>query len=314
MTRDYEGEREGGGPGENTPGEGFRRAGSDSDAGDRADDMRDEATSRPEGTRDDVADRAEREDISGRGEEDVGGRSQDRGGGGVREEAGVAAGAGAAAAATREGGAPGGTEGRPAARSSGLYNLEHMLAWLMAIGAIVLAALGALASFDIVDFRDEAGIAGEAADASAISNFQDGVLLLLPAIAAALLAMTWHNTEHHRAVRSPEQPGLWSVEHWLAYLGAAATIAFGVLSVLIGFDVFDSDNTWRDGATWGLLSIFSGVLTYTLHHVEHHAFVVGAEGAEVRRMLEERMGGRDIPGAEPGRAPESAAGRITGRR
>jgi hypothetical protein len=89
---------------------------------------------------------------------------------------------------------------------------------------------------------------------------------------------------------------------------------FGVLSILIGFDVFDSDNTWRDGATWGLLSIFSGVLKYTLHHVEHHAFVVGAEGAEVRRMLEERMGGTDIPRDGTGRAPASAAGRITGRR
>jgi hypothetical protein len=312
MTRDYGGEREG--PENNAPGEGFRRAGSDSGAGDRADAMRDEATSRPEGTRDDVADRAEREDTSGRGDEDTGGRGQDRVGGGVRERAGVATGGGAAAAATREAGAPGGTEGRPAARSSGLYKVEHMLAWLMAVGAIVLAVLGALASFDIVDFRDEAGIAGEAADAAAISNFQDGVLFLLPAIAAALLAMTWHNTEHHRAVRSPEQPGLWSVEHWLAYLGAAATIVFGVLSILIGFDVFDSDNTWRDGATWGLLSIFSGVLTYTLHHVEHHAFVVGAEGAEVRRMLEERMGGTEVAAGEAGRAPVSAAGRITGRR
>jgi hypothetical protein len=170
MTRDYEGEREGGGPGGNAPGEGFRRAGSDRDAGDCADDMRDETTSRPEGARDDVADRAEREDVSGRGQEDTGARRQDQGGEGMGQGTGVGAGAGAAAAATRGGGAPGATEGRPAARSSGLYNLEHMLAWLMAVCAIVLAVLGALASFDIIDFRDEAGIAGEAADAAAISN------------------------------------------------------------------------------------------------------------------------------------------------
>jgi hypothetical protein len=173
----------------------------------------------------------------------------------------------------------------------GMYRSEHYLAWLMAAGAIVLALIGALVAFDIMSIRtidlQDTGVTGTDATGNAIANFQDGVLLILPAIALGFLAMTLHTPEHHLQADSRKE-GLWNAEHSLAYLGVLTTLAFVVLGILIGFDVFDNGNTYRDGVIWGLLAITSGALTATLHSVRHHAPAYDAD--DIRVIVEERVG------------------------
>jgi len=188
------------------------------------------------------------------------------------------------------------------------YAPEHWLAWLFAAGAIALAVLGVLQGFDVIDFRSEGGLGVQAGDGEAAQNFQDGALLLIPAIISSLLALTLHQTEHHRVSMGREgrtsargmegrdlgvsrgEAALWSLEHGLAYIGGLATVVWGVLTVLVGFDVFDNGNDWRDGLTWGLLGIVSGLLTHTLHSVSHHMPAMAAEEAEIRMIVEERVG------------------------
>jgi len=189
------------------------------------------------------------------------------------------------------------------------YAPEHWLAWLFAAGAIALATLGVLQGFDVIDFRSGEGLGVQAGDGGAAQNFQDGALLLVPAIISSLLALTLHQVEHHRVsmnreeraggVRGAEgreygvsrgEAALWNLEHGLAYIGGLATVVWGALTILVGFDVFDNGNDWRDGLTWGILGIVSGLLTHTLHSVSHHMPAVAAEEAEIRMIVEERVG------------------------
>ena len=59
-------------------------------------------------------------------------------------------------------------------------------------------------------------------------------------------------------------------EHMAAYAAAVASALFAVLGILVGFDVFDGDNTFYDGLTWHLLSLLCAILAFGLHGIEHH--------------------------------------------
>jgi hypothetical protein len=160
--------------------------------------------------------------------------------------------------------------------SEGAANGEHWFAWLLALSAIVLAAIGLLVGFGIIGGGDANTVTGGVADttSNATANWQEGLLWLLPAIAMGLLAHAFHNTEHHRSnLRSTdEQSGLFNAEHSLAYVMALATIAAAALGLLVGFDVFDNGNIPQDGFLWETAAITGGVLTATLHTVRHHQY------------------------------------------
>jgi hypothetical protein len=183
-----------------------------------------------------------------------------------------------------------------------MYNTEHSLAWLMALGAITLAVIGALISFDVFSIG---GVGTEEGESAAARNFQEAAIWLLPAIGAALLAFTLHATQHHRGLGTRMDPrdmqsgardipqrdvnrgnqALWGTEHAMAYLAALAAIVLGAMTVLVGYDVFNNNNTWRDGVTWGLLAITIGVLAATLHQVGHHV----PEEDEIRILVEQHV-------------------------
>ena len=224
-------------------------------------------------------------------------------------------------------------------QKEGMYKTEHLLAWLFAIGAIILAVIGALAAFDVITLRTvtiaETPLV-EVEGESGTTHFRDGLLLILPAIALGILAWTMHSSEHHVAMTSggsqaiaggrsaagnaarsgggmagqaqsvadrgmdasgyaadTVQPksgsGTGTMEHALSYLGLIITIALGVIAVLVGFNVFDDGYSWRDGIIWAFLAIFSGVVTATLHSVQHHAMPV-YDVDDIRVMVEERVG------------------------
>ena len=211
-------------------------------------------------------------------------------------------------------------------QKEGMYKTEHLLAWLFAIGSIILAVIGALAAFDVISLRTVTiaetplvEIEGE----SGTTHFRDGLLLILPAIALGILAWTMHSSEHHVAMtsggsqamaggRTPagnmagqarsaadrgmeadtqakSGSGTATMEHSLSYLGLLITIALGVIAVLVGFNVFDDGYSWRDGIIWAFLAIFAGVITATLHSVQHHAMPV-YDVDDIRVMVEERVG------------------------
>ena len=207
-----------------------------------------------------------------------------------------------------------------------MYKTEHLLAWLFAGGAIILALIGALVAFDVISLRTvtiaETPLV-EVQGESGTTHFRDGLLLILPAIALGILAWTMHSSEHHVAMtsggsqamaggRTPaenmagqarpaadrgmdadtqakSESGAATMEHALSYLGLVVTIALGVIAVLVGFNVFDDGYSWRDGIIWAFLAIFSGVVTATLHSVQHHAMPV-YDVDDIRVMVEERVG------------------------
>jgi hypothetical protein len=187
------------------------------------------------------------------------------------------------------------------------FHIEHWLAWFMALGAVVLGLIGALVAFGVVSARTQE-IATDPLAApigETVANFQDGMLFILPAIAAAFLALTLHMTDHHNRVAAVRERAVYNIEHAGAYLFAGIAILFGVLAILIGFDVFNRGNVVYDGYIWGFLAIGAGIITTTLHAVGHHQ--VAADEAYITRIVEERVGGaRAAPGPvarEPGTEP-----------
>ena len=206
------------------------------------------------------------------------------------------------------------------------YRSEHSLAWLMAALAILLGVIGALEAFGIIDIGDSILAGGQAATDDNAASFRDGLLFLIPGIISAFLAFTLHRTEHHvagidrpaidrpgmmtgepdtrRDVRSVnrEESALWNGEHAAAYLAVLAATLFGVLTLLVGFNVLSDDYTFYDGMTWGLLGLLTSFLAGTLHSVSHHQ--PAYDWDEVRIILEQRAstGGMNMPGrTEPGR-------------
>lgn len=181
------------------------------------------------------------------------------------------------------------------------YHIEHWLAWFMALGAIVLGVIGALVAFGVFDVRT-LEVAGDplATPGDTVLNFQDGMLFMLPAIAAAFLALTLHMTEHHNRVVASRETALFNGEHAGAYLMALVTIVLGALTILIGFDVFNRGNAVFDGYVWGLLAVGSGILTTTLHAVGHHQ--LAADEEYITRIVEQRVAGMGRAGTAPGTA------------
>ena len=183
-------------------------------------------------------------------------------------------------------------------RSEAMYRSEHSLSWLMAAGSIVLGIVGSLVAFGVISLRDAAAASAEA---EAARNFQDGLMIILPGIAAAFLALTLHTTDHHlRGAGQAE--GMLAAEHGLAYLTAVVTVGLAIIGVLVGFGAFDNANGFRDGAVWQLLAIQSGILAATLHAVRHH--VAEYDVDDIRVIVEERvrsaMGRPDRTAAERG--------------
>lgn len=172
------------------------------------------------------------------------------------------------------------------------YQAEHMMAWLMALVAIGLGVIGVLRGFEMIGTETTAAAGDAAAATGAFTipvHVADGMLWLLPAISAGLLALTLHRSDHHlsrhAATMGDAHEGMWKTEHLLAYLFALITIGLGALALLVGFDVFDRGNTQADGFIWAVSSIGSGVLTSTLHSVRNHQMATDEDYiiAEVER-------------------------------
>lgn len=188
---------------------------------------------------------------------------------------------------------------------SGVYAAEHSLAWVVALGALVLVAIGLLVGFGVIGGDTE--IAGTGTDVTGATeditgttdlvNWQEGMLWIVPAISLGILAFTLHDTDHHRARRRSQVSGqadkagaMFGTEHGLAYLMALAAIAAGTLGILVGFDVFDNANTFEDGMLWSFASLVPAALAATLHNVRHHQ--VAPDEDVIVRMIEERTGPR----------------------
>ena len=165
---------------------------------------------------------------------------------------------------------------------NGAYAFEHTLGWLMAITALALAGVGLLVGFGVIGGSEQGINIDDAAGAGAAgaSDWMQGALWLLPAIAAALLSRALHAADHHDAYRDSTANAGYSIEHAGAYLAALVTIAAAALAPLVGFDVFDNGNVAEDGILWGVASIVPAVVTGTLHTVRHHQSVVVREREE----------------------------------
>jgi hypothetical protein len=187
-----------------------------------------------------------------------------------------------------------------------VYHVEHWIGYVMALGAVVLGFIGAIVAFGVLNVRTlEIAQDPLATPGNTVLNFQDGMLFILPAIAAAFLAFTLHMTEHHNRTIASRERGMFMFEHGAAYLMAGLAFLFGVLTPLIGFDVFNRGNQVFDGYVWGMLAVGSGILTTALHAVGHHQ--LAADEEYISRLVEQRVAGTARPTA-PGpatRAPET---------
>jgi hypothetical protein len=168
------------------------------------------------------------------------------------------------------------------------YRGEHWLAWILGALAVLLGAVGALEAFDILNVGDAHLSVATGSDGSDAGMFVDGALFLLPGVIAAFLAMTLHRSEHHEHGYSSQwnsanvptlgddthdlrhEDDIAKSEHTGAYVATAASLAFSVIGVLVGFNVFDEVHTFYDGMTWLMLSLISSVLAATLHGIGHH--------------------------------------------
>ncbi|MEX0782746.1 MAG: hypothetical protein WD557_08855 [Dehalococcoidia bacterium] len=185
---------------------------------------------------------------------------------------------------------------------SGLFTTEHSLAWVMALASLALGAIGLLAGFGMIGSDDEAGAAAEVGGAAqaigaGLANWQEGLLWIIPAISAGLLAYALHNTGHHRARSArrnhegeESESGVFNTEHSLAYLMVLLAIGSGALGLLVGFDVFENNNTFADGMLWAVASLVPATLAVALHEVRHHQ--MASEEDVIVRLIEERTGPR----------------------
>jgi hypothetical protein len=191
-----------------------------------------------------------------------------------------------------------------------LYGLEHWLAWLMAVGAIVLGVIGMLVGFGIVDLRggnaaglNIPGLNLGGGNLGVLGNdFWDGAMWLFAAISASVLAYTLHASDHHRVTNlsqvSASDRGLWSAEHSLAYVFAVGSVALVVIGLLTGYQAFSNSNTQFDGLIWIWAGLGTSVLTMTLHAVRHHQL----QEDYIMSMLQERTG-KAAPAATAIREP-----------
>lgn len=178
-----------------------------------------------------------------------------------------------------------------------MYWGEHWLAWLMSIGAIALGIVGWLRAVDVIHGTGVSDLGGS-------GDFWDGMLFFVPALSAAILAMTLHSSEHHRlqpaeVVRGRERL-LLMTEHSLAWIMATATIALSAVGMVVGLNVFATSFHQSDGLIWVIPGLAAAALTGTLHAVSHHQ--VESEEEYMVRVVEERISTTRPPG---GVAPTS---------
>lgn len=181
----------------------------------------------------------------------------------------------------------------------GLFATEHSLAWLMALGAIVLGAIGLLTGFDILNLRS--GEPGEG-PAGLPVDFLDGTMLIFSGITAAMLAYTLHSSDHHRmrgmTTASKSDKAASAAEHTMAYLMAIGTIALVVIGLLVGYGALDVDNPQLDALMWIWAGFGGSILAATLHTVRHHV----VETDEIVAIVTERVRQRPTVG-EPQTRP-----------
>jgi hypothetical protein len=116
-----------------------------------------------------------------------------------------------------------------ATAEEGTYQTEHYAAWLFALIALALGAIGILRGFGVLgDVAEEVGAGGQTTAAlTGSSEFWDALVWLLSAIAFAFLAHAFHMTEPHRMQgsgrlerskrvdrRRPSRMRLTKLTHW----------------------------------------------------------------------------------------------------
>jgi hypothetical protein len=112
----------------------------------------------------------------------------------------------------------------------------------------------------------------------------------------SLLAWATHDNEHHvrhYGVTMDQRLGrgeraMFATEHGFAYFGVLASIVLGAIGIVVGFDILDNGYSWRDGATWHLLSIVTAGVSGALHAAGHHQVL--AEQEEIDVLIDERVG------------------------
>lgn len=175
-----------------------------------------------------------------------------------------------------------------------MYGTEHMLAWLMALIALVLGVLGLLTGVNIIDWRSgTTDFTGDQGATVLPSFFWDGTMIIFSGITSAILAYTLHASQHHRMRSLNAMPSsdraMSGFEHGLAYLFVLASIVLLVIGLLTGFGLFGVDNDQLYGLAWIWTGFGSGILGAALHEVQHHQAV---ETDELVAIVVDRVSGR----------------------
>lgn len=150
------------------------------------------------------------------------------------------------------------------------YFMEHALAWLATVGAIVLGILGLLIGFGLITGAMASANTGDIAGAAS-AQYWSASLWLLTGIACAVLAFAMHRTEHHfRMDPNKLDAGnrrMFFTEHYLSWLAAAGAIAVGIIAYIIGYGA-----GWNifSGLMWALASIGLAGISAALHNTGHH--------------------------------------------
>lgn len=180
----------------------------------------------------------------------------------------------------------------PADEMDGMRSTEQSLAMVLGIGALVLGAIGLLRGFGWIEI-------GTAAEAPVSENFASGLMWMLPALAAAILAVAMARSDHHHEMQE-DRPG--QILHMLAYAVALGTLAVGVLALLTGFNWIGMDTTAADGFLWGTASVLYGLIAWGFHAavpatITHEDYLVA--------LVESRVGSRTAPMNTPRTIPET---------
>jgi hypothetical protein len=168
---------------------------------------------------------------------------------------------------------------------------EHVMGYVAALGAFLLATLGVLEGFGIIDWVSAGqGVTVGTTAAAGGNDFQDGLLYLVPAGTAAFLSFYFHMADHHRMgieyrwgrqgtpgtrTKQDEEAvytadaGMWVMEHGFAMLCAGAAVVLAAIGMLIGFGAF-GDYTFEDAMLWEIASLIPAIVSCSAHLVGHH--------------------------------------------
>ncbi|MCK9487218.1 MAG: hypothetical protein M0R73_11065 [Dehalococcoidia bacterium] len=175
---------------------------------------------------------------------------------------------------------------------------ERGIGWIFALIAVVLGAIGLLRGFGIVgpEGVDIPGI-GDAGglQAAVQSDFWEGILWMLPAFAAAVLALAMNSS---RTIRTEDTR---SATRMTAYVLAAVTVVLGAIALLVGFGVIGDEYVATDGVLWGMASILFSVVTAAAYATEPSPAM---EADYLARLVEARTARTTTtstarPGTEP---------------